>query len=113
MADQTRTFTADQLEEIGVPFECVEPDEDNPDSLAVELHHEQTDSRRWSSTHRLIFRAPDDGKTYRVTYQRPLTEHQECDLWRDGNAIVATEVAQVPVTVMRWQPVKADEIHPQ
>lgn len=109
MTNQTRTFTADQLEEIGVPFECAEPDDSNPDNLAVELHREQTDTRRWASTHWLVFRAPDDGKTYGVTYQRPLTEHQECDLWFDSNAIVATEVKQVPVTVLRWKPVKADQ----
>lgn len=98
----TRTFTADQLDEIGVPFECYE----QPiEGFATELHREQVDTHRWSSVHELVFRAPDDGKAYRVTYQRPLTEHQECDRWFGDDEITATEVEQQPVTVMRWRPV--------
>lgn len=101
-----RTFTADQLDEIGVPFECYkEPIE----GFATELHREQVDTWRWSSVHELVFRAPDDGKAYRVTYQRPLTEHQECDRWFGDDEITATEVEQQPVTVMQWQPVDSED----
>ncbi|NUK07491.1 hypothetical protein HRW18_05570 [Streptomyces lunaelactis] len=97
-----RTFTTDQLEEIGVPFECYgEP----IDGFATELHREQIDTRRWVSVHVLVFRAPDDGKAYRVTYQRPLTEHQECDTWFDDE-IKAVEMEQREVTVTKWLPVK-------
>ena len=102
----TRIFTPDELEEIGVPFDCASPGKDNPDNLAVELHDEQTGTRRWSSTHSLVFRAPDDGRAYRVNYQCPLTEHQECDLWFDDDAIRAEEVEPRPVTVQRWFPVE-------
>jgi hypothetical protein len=98
----TRTFTIDQLDEIGVPFDCcTEPIE----GFATELHREQVDTHRWTSVHELVFRAPDDGKAYRVTYQRPLTEHQECDRWFGDDEITATEVEQQSVTVMRWCPV--------
>ena len=98
-----RTFTADQLEEIGVPFECYgEP----IDGFATELHREQIDTRRWVSVHELIFRAPDDGKAYCVHYQRPLTEYQECDTWFDDNEIAAVEMEQRQVTVTKWLPVR-------
>lgn len=98
----TRTFTADQLDEIGVPFEL--PDDLEVPGLATELHREHIDSRRWVSVHQLIFRAPDDGKAYRVTYQRGLTEHQECDTWFDDE-IEAVEMEQREVTVTKWLPV--------
>jgi hypothetical protein len=91
----TRIFTPDQLEEFDVPY--------------TNLHDEQVDSRRWADTRSCVFRAPDDGKTYEVTYQVPATEHQECDTWFDADEITATEVEQVPVTVMQWKPVRSVE----
>ena len=63
--------------------------------------------RRWASTHKLIFRAPDDGMAYRITYQSPLTEHQECDPWFDADEVKATEVEQRPVVAQQWLPVDA------
>lgn len=87
----TRTFTPEQLEEFDVPWET--------------LHDKQVDSRRWAEVRSCVFRAPDDGKTYEVTYQRPLTEHQECDTWFDEELVKAVEVEQRPVTVMQWKPV--------
>lgn len=100
----TRTFTPDQLEEIGVPNEL--PADVEVPGLATELHREHIDSRRWASVHRLIFRAPDDGKAYRVTYQQPLTEHQECDIWFDDSEVKAVEVEQREVTVTKWLPIE-------
>jgi hypothetical protein len=102
-----RTFTRQQLDDWDLPHGLVEEDQaaDYPEA-AVELHREQTDTRRWASTHKLIFRAPDDGKTYRVTYQEPLTEHQECDAWFGDDEVEAFEVEQRPVTVMRWMRVQ-------
>jgi hypothetical protein len=88
----TRHFTPEQLEEFDVPY--------------TTLHDEQVDSRRWADTRSCVFRAPDDGKTYRVTYQVPATEHQECDTWFDEEQIKAVEVEQQPVTVMQWKRVK-------
>ena len=96
----TRIFTPEQLEEIGVPFEL------DCDGTAEELACDTVASGRWNKTVRLVFRAPDDGKAYMVRYQRGLTEHQDCDLWFGDSEIKATEVEQVPVTVMRWKPVQ-------
>lgn len=89
----TRTFTPDQLEELDVPY--------------TNLHDEQVDSRRWVEVRRCVFRAEDDGNAYRVTYQQPLTEHQECDTWFDDKEIKAVEVEQRPVVVQQWKPVTA------
>lgn len=93
-----RTFTRDHLDEIGVPDELGEFD-----GAATELHREQTDTSRWASTHALVFRAPDDGKAYRVTYQRPLTEHQEADVWFGNDEVRALEVEQRTEVVTRWK----------
>jgi hypothetical protein len=95
----SRTYTCDQLEAIGVPYDCassVAPVE----GYATELHCEQIDTRRWLSVHELIFRAPDDGKAYRVTYDRGLTENQWCSPFEyRGNTIEAVEVEQRTRTV--------------
>jgi hypothetical protein len=107
----TRTFTVAELDAIGVPFKCPGPDSPNPNRLAVELHCEQVDSLRWVSVHELIFRAPDDGKTYRVHYEQGLTEHQDSvDPWNDETTITATEVKPRQVTVERWLPVEATPV---
>ncbi|MFD7093356.1 hypothetical protein [Streptomyces xanthophaeus] len=100
MTHRTRTFTRDQLEEIGVPHEL------GGDGCATELADDNGGSRRWTEIRRLIFRAPDDGKAYLVLYQTPLTEHQECDTWFNEDEITATEMEQQPVTVMQWKPVQ-------
>lgn len=99
-----RILTREQLDNWGLPHDLVEEDEaaEHPDA-AVELHREQTDTRRWASTHSLVFRAPDDGKTYRVTYQQPLTEHQECDDWFDDREVKAFEVEKRTQIVTRWK----------
>lgn len=97
----TRTFTADQLEEIGVPFET------DGDGCAEELARDTVNSGRWNKTIRLVFRAPDDGIVYAVHFQRGLTEQQDCDLWFGDDEIKAVEVEQRPVVVQQWKPVDA------
>lgn len=100
----TRTFTREQLEEWGLPDEI---DTKGEPGYATELHREQVDTRRWVSVHELIFRAPDDGKAYRVHYEQGLTEIQDdCDPWNYDKEIKGVEVKQVEVTVKRWQPVE-------
>lgn len=42
---------------------------------------------RWSIWHEIVFRAPDDGKLWRLHYQVPATEMQECDRWPDLEAV--------------------------
>ncbi|WP_405883585.1 hypothetical protein OG747_36400 [Streptomyces sp. NBC_01384] len=93
-----RTFTREQLEEIGVPFEL---DDD------AELARDTVNSGRWNKTVRLVFRHPDDGNAYLVRYQVGLTEYQDCDLWFGDDEITATEVEQRPVVVQQWKPVDA------
>lgn len=100
----TRTFTRDQLEEIGVPFEL-----DGDDTCATELSNQLIGSERWTSVYRLVFRAPDTGLAYEVTYEVGSTEHQDgIDPWhRHGKTIPAVEVEQRPVVVQQWRPVNA------
>ncbi|MDX3759304.1 hypothetical protein [Streptomyces sp. AK02-04a] len=93
-----RTFTREQLEEIGVPFELHDD---------AELARDTVNSGRWNKTVRLVFRHPDDGNAYLVRYQVGLTEYQDCDLWFGDDEITATEVEQRPVVVQQWKPVDA------
>lgn len=104
----TRTFTREQLDALGLPDDlATEKNAAKYPEAAVELHREQIDTRRWVGVHELVFRAPDDGKAYRVTYEEGLTEVQDgTDPWNYEDEVKAVEVEQVPVTVMRWKPVK-------
>lgn len=97
---KTRVFSPDELEEIGVPFEC------EGEGAAEELYCELYDTTRWSHVYEFVFRAPDDGKAYRVYYERGATEMQEADLWNYENKIKAVEVEEVQVITTEWKPVK-------
>lgn len=101
----TRTFTVEQLAELGLPHDLATPaTADRYPHAAVELHRAQVGTRRWVSVHELVFRAPDDGKTYRVRYEQGLTEHQDCtDPWDYNSEVTAVEVRKYPVTVMEWR----------
>jgi hypothetical protein len=100
----TRIYTPEQLEEIGLPYEA-----DGGEGYAKELYQEQIDTRRWVSVHELVFRAPDDGKTYSVNYLEGLTENQDdTDPWDYEKNIKAVEVELRPVTVQQWFPVDKD-----
>lgn len=100
----SRTFTREQLEEIGVPFEL-----DGDDTCAIELSDRLIGTERWTDVHRLVFRAPDTGDAYQVDYEVGSTEHQDgIDPWhRHGKTISAVEVEQRPVVVQQWTPVDA------
>lgn len=100
---KTRTFTSDELEEFGVPFDC-----GAFEGSAEELHVELWDTTRWAHVYEFVFRAPDDGKAYRVYYWRGATEMQDQDLWNWDDQIKAVEVEQVPMTVLEWKPVKEE-----
>lgn len=96
-----RIFTREQLDAWDLPGAWAD---DAPEIL----HRKQVDSRRWVSVHELIFRAPDDGRTYRLLYEEGLTEQQEdTDPWNGDDEIEGIEVEQRAVTVMRWKRVKA------
>ena len=99
-----RSFTRDQLDAMGVPDTWTATD----GNTAEHLHEEQTDTRRWVSVHRLVFRAPDDGTAYAVHYEQGLTENQDdTDPWNYDDEITATEVEQRPVVTQQWLPVDA------
>jgi hypothetical protein len=94
-----RTFTREQLEEWDLPGGWAD---DAPEIL----HREQVDSRRWVSVNELVFRAPDDGKAYRLYYERGLTESQDgTDPWDYEDVISADEVELVEVTTTEWRAV--------
>ncbi|MFK0069732.1 hypothetical protein [Streptomyces sp. NPDC091046] len=99
-----RVFHRDQLDEWGVPYDLAKDPATAPEGTAVELHHEQTGTRRWVSVHELVFRAPDDGKAYRVTYEQGLTEQQEgTDEWGDRDHVVGELVEEYDRTVKAWR----------
>ncbi|WP_042170161.1 hypothetical protein [Streptomyces sp. NBRC 110035] len=108
----TRTFTPDQLETMGLPHDMVDAAyvAEHPEytaehpGAAIELHREYVESRRWESVNELIFRAPDDGKAYRVHYREPLTEMQDSDPWNSDQSVEAVEVEQYDRTVKAWRP---------
>lgn len=87
----TRVFTMDEIDEWDLPWGAGE---------GMIKSDEITDHNRWSVWHELVFRAPDDGKLWRLSYQRPATEMQECDKWPDLEA-VQVEAVQVITNVYR------------
>ncbi|WP_371666018.1 hypothetical protein OG306_33365 [Streptomyces sp. NBC_01241] len=97
----TRIFTSEELEGIGVPFEC-----DGSEGTAEELHRELWDTTRWAHVYEFVFRAPDDGKAYAVYYRVGATEMQDQDLWNWEDSIEAVEVEEVRVVSTEWKPVK-------
>jgi hypothetical protein len=72
---------------------------------AKHLYEDIFDEDRWSTIHELVFRAPDDGRTYKVYYHRPATEMQDVDPWNDEIEFEATEVERVEVTTKEWREV--------
>lgn len=98
-----RTFTRTELDAWDLPDAWAD---DAPEIL----HREQVDTRRWVSVHDLVFRAPDDGKAYRVTYVEGLTEVQEdTDPWGYDDEIDGVEVEARQITVTEWLPVTDGE----
>jgi hypothetical protein len=97
-----RIFTREQLEEIGVPHEC-----GGDEGTAEELHDELYDTSRWTNIYEFVFRAPDDGKAYRVYYEVGASDSQDdIDLWGYEENISAVEVEQIQVVTTEWKPVK-------
>ncbi|MET7759757.1 hypothetical protein ABZT27_34410 [Streptomyces sp. NPDC005389] len=100
----TRTITREQATDWGLPDDLTAANEDAEPGIAIELARiEDTGRRRWASENDLVFRAPDDGRTYRVTYFRGLTETQEDhDEWNDERTLELVEVEPVSVPVVEW-----------
>ncbi|ARX81575.1 hypothetical protein SMD44_00973 [Streptomyces alboflavus] len=103
----TRQFTREQLATLGIP-----PDQpDDVEYSDVLLADEHVTNLKYSQQRRVIFEAPDDGKTYAVTYEAPIdvgdfeVGHGPDDYGWWGDTVEAVEVEERPVTVTRWVPV--------
>lgn len=95
MPEIHRTFTVDELEEIGVPHDLPED---------VEVTDEQVSTGRWLETRRCIFR--HEGQVWAVLYQRGLTESQYVMPFEYGEPVPAVAMEPREVTVTRWVPVE-------
>lgn len=94
MSHLTRTFSVEELEEIGVPFDLAEEEE---------VSRELVSSERWSEVYRLLFRY--EGRVWAVEYEVGATEHQEVPAFRYP-VVTATAMEEREVTVKRWLPVE-------
>lgn len=87
-----RAFTRDQMDEWDVPYSAV--------------YTEAVDKHRWVNICDAVFKAPDDGKHYLVSYQEGLTERQDgIDYWFDEDRIEGVEVSLRSVTTEEWMAV--------
>jgi hypothetical protein len=88
----TRTFTVDELEDLGV------------DSGADDIvSNEVVDTRRWYEIHEVVF--PYEGQLWAVRYRAPLTEMQEGIEPFASDPVVATLVEPYEVSVTKYRPV--------
>ena len=99
-----RTFTADQLDAWHLP----EPDSIWGDQAPTILDTDVVHMGDHTCTKTLVFRAPDDGRHYRIRYEMALADGNYTDPWFDETTVDGIEVVQRPVTVMTWQPVGQD-----
>lgn len=104
----TRTFTVAELATIGVPPDSPDDIQHDPGLLADEL----VTSLKYTAMRRCIFRV-DDGRTYQVEYEGRIDtgDYEVGEYIPDGHGwhgdtVEAIEVAEQPVTVMRWLPVE-------
>lgn len=91
----TRSFTADELEELGVP------DELDDGVLVDDLHVGHT---RWHEVRRCLFYY--EGGVWSVNYHRPATEMQDAERFPGGQAI-ATLMESYDEIVTKYRPVTA------
>jgi hypothetical protein len=97
-----RTFDKELMLEVlyckeGTGFE----DDQNPGVHYKVLKKEQIDTRRWVSSHELVFQVTENGNTslWSTTYERGLTEHQDTYPWDDEDEVTAQEVRAVEKTI--------------
>ncbi|QCX81093.1 hypothetical protein C9F11_37550 [Streptomyces sp. YIM 121038] len=103
-----RHFTREQLAALGVP-----PDQpDDVEYSDVLLADEHVTNLKYTALRRVIFTAPDDGRTYAVEYQAPIDvgDFEVGDGGPDdygwyGPTVEAVEVEERPVVVQQWVPV--------
>jgi hypothetical protein len=91
----SRTFPLEQLKEWYITEDPV-------------YENEEDTGRRWYNEVELVFRAPDDGLTYRIYYPRGKTENQEV-YWHEEfyDEVLAERVEPVTklVEVTTWEEV--------
>ncbi|MFD8805582.1 hypothetical protein [Streptomyces sp. NPDC059597] len=104
----TREFTITELAKL-----CVPPDDPTElDYYEHVLADEQVAVLKYTAQRRCVFRAPDDGRTYAVTYEAPLDTGDyemgdggpEDHGWY-GGPVTADEVREQEFVVTRWIPV--------
>ncbi|MFF1756145.1 hypothetical protein [Streptomyces sp. NPDC058266] len=99
-----RHFTPAELERLGVP--PAHPDDVDDEVL---LADEFVTTLKYTASRRCVFRAPDDGRTYAVTYEGDLDVGDfevgggtpDGHGWY-GDRVEAVEVEERAVTVTRW-----------
>lgn len=99
MSTRTRVFHRDELAAMGIPSRSTASGQET----AERLHGEEIERHRWHSSNYLVFRAPDDGRIWRITYLEGLTEIQEdIDPWNYESEIEAEEVAPYLISHTSW-----------
>ncbi|MFJ4703170.1 hypothetical protein ACIP5N_33975 [Streptomyces sp. NPDC088768] len=106
----TRQFTVSELDDLGVPPHRPEDVEDS-DTLLADEH---VTTLKYTQQRRVIFAAPDDGRTYAVEYESQLNlGHFELgdpppDHGWYGDTVEAVEVKPVPTLAICWEPVDVE-----
>lgn len=98
MADLTRTYTADALAVLGLPWENY-------------LARDDEDEHRWYVNWRIIFRDPADNTTWSIIRAEDKGEMDGVDWWNaydSRDAIVAKRMDVRQVMVDEWFEVTAD-----
>jgi len=95
-----RTYTADQLEALGLPWENV-------------IARDSEDEHRWYINWRIIFRDPADDTTWSIIKSEEKGEMGALDWWHcydSRDEIVAERVESRQVTVTQWFEVKNETV---
>jgi hypothetical protein len=96
VTENRRTYTVDQLEALGLPWDNV-------------LARFDEDEHRWYINWQIVFRDPADDTTWAITKTEDKTEIADLDWWYSYNnrdAIIARRVEPREVTVTQWFEVK-------
>lgn len=98
-----RIFSREELESMGVPDDLATKDKPR-EGVALLLDQTWIGETRWGNAYSLVFRAPDNGMAYEVTYESPATEMQEgMDPFNDEREVTADEVEPHVALTVRWR----------
>ena len=95
MAGITKTFAAEDLLDIGLPFDC---------EGGEVLERTIVDQSRWAVEYELVFRLPKQkrGAAWRTTYRVGATEMQDERPWENEDEVTCTLVHQQWVHKREW-----------